>query len=208
MADDTASQYMDTIQAWLNALDGIAYVVDGRWAVLAVGQPHWMESALAGQAPALARGEILIGHSLMDYIHGTKVRAKWTEALEQLALRRQTSIAVPYRCDSPGNARRMHMSLTRLDLPDGVERYLFQSILLEEFTRPPMDIFAPEAMGNDPSLPMVAVCSFCGAVRQSEEGVWSAPETYYAKGGTSRVRVSHSVCPACEGVWIASLGLD
>ena len=48
------------LQALLEALDGVAYAVDGRGKVVAVGEAQWERAAVEGGAPELLSAEISI----------------------------------------------------------------------------------------------------------------------------------------------------
>lgn len=81
-----------------------------------------------------------------------------------------------------------------------IELVLFQSQVVDETLRPPIDLFDPtklmQLMNANGKLPIITMCSICQRV-QTNEPVWVEAEEYYQQGGTSKVRVSHGLCPDC-----------
>ena len=81
--------------------------------------------------------------------------------------------------------------------------FLFQSVELNSEQRPPIDLFKFQEIkvraGQEPDLPTIAMCSWCQKVRHEPTGGsrWLEAEDYYAAGGRSRVRISHSICDEC-----------
>lgn len=194
---------MKKIQPLLDCLEGTAYTIDGQGHIVAVGQPRWDAFAHANAAAELAEPGAVIGRPLLSFFAGDEVRSLWQRAIDMVRDGRLDSVALPCRCDSPTVERHMRVALTPLRLHDAPTLYLFQAVVLDECTRPAMNLFLP-AGG-----PQVAMCSFCHAIRAQDHDAapWQSPDAYYAGGGTSRVTVSHSVCPGCRDVWLRSLGL-
>jgi hypothetical protein len=99
----------------------------------------------------------------------------------------------------------MRMAVTRLEQGGKLEGFLFQSTLLAAETRPPLNIYDPasltEAEQQDATRPVVVMCSFCQRLRWPSAALpesWVEAEDYYRLGGSSRVRLSHGICPDCD----------
>ena len=80
--------------------------------------------------------------------------------------------------------------------------FLFQSVILGEAHRPPIDLFdfaGPERLrAQTKDLPIVSMCSYCQKVKDSHHaaGERLEAEEYYA-GGTSKVQINHGICSRC-----------
>ncbi len=143
----------------------------------------------------------ILGRSLFDMVAGSHVRDVATKVHAAVASGRRPSISYHYRCDAPHRKRQMRMAITCVECP-GDALVLYQSQLLAATDRPPMALFAapsPEAF-RDTSRPIISMCSYCHTVAWPGGGAgreWIEPEVYYARGGTSDVRISHAICPRC-----------
>ena len=62
-----------TAQALLDALDGIAYIVDEDGRIVAVGRNGWDDFARANGGEAIA-GSSVIGRSLFEFVAGPEVQ--------------------------------------------------------------------------------------------------------------------------------------
>ena len=97
----------------------------------------------------------------------------------------------------------MRLSVTPIRRGNHCQNLLFQSIVLEEHQRPPIDLFDFKEIEKrhvqDLILPVITMCSYCQKIRRDEVGEnnWIEADRYYALGGTSRVRISHGICSAC-----------
>ncbi len=109
------------------------------------------------------------------------------------------------RCDSPGVARNVRLSIGRLPLRDNGPGLLFQARIVTKTARPRLDIFDLNALltalRQQSDLPIVTMCSFCQQLRRpgsSDEDDWISAEEYYRLGGSSQVRISHGMCADCD----------
>ncbi len=188
----------------LDALPGVAYVVDAGGIIAGVGRRGWRLFAAEAGALDLADPQSVVGSSLFDFMAGDDVRHAYERIFERLR-RGEPHITMPCRCDSPGVVRDMRLSLTPIRHQRTVTAYLFQSITLSERTRPPISLFEFASHHYPETVPMLAMCSMCERVNpepgDGEEG-WMQAEHYYACGGTSQVRISHTICPACFRQWV------
>lgn len=192
------------IQQLLDALDGIAYVTDGDTRLVAVGRRGWREFAEENGAPELADGNKLLGRSIFEFIAGDTVKDAFRHVLERAAATGR-EVLLPCRCDGPEIVRDMRLTISALRRSHGIDGFLFQSIQLTEHARPPLALYDFRAL-QGAQRPLLAMCSLCQRVwfdRGDGAPVWLDAETYYAHGGSSWVRISHTICPDCFSRWVA-----
>jgi hypothetical protein len=196
----------------LDALSGVAYVIDSRFRLAAVGQPKWRDFAVEGGAPGLADGEALYGRNLFDFIAGEEVRDGYRHILDTLSRGHREGIVIPCRCDAPSLTRETLMGITALRSNAKTTGYLFHAMLCDTRSRPPMPLYdfaAARVQAPTDRRPMVSMCSLCERICRGDDcntssGGWVEAEAYYAGGGSSHVRISHTICPDCFGRWLAS----
>ncbi|MEX2616176.1 MAG: hypothetical protein WD767_08780 [Alphaproteobacteria bacterium] len=188
----------------LGAFDGICYVVDSEGVIRHIGARRWNAFARENGAPELDAGNT-VGRNLFDYIQGETVCRKLTDIMAELSRSSGDIWISPFRCDSPGEQRNMRLAVTGIHEGKEVTGYLFQSVLLEADSRPPMDIYDFKAMSAllkiHRNLPILSMCSYCQRVRDDRytTGEWASAETYYRRGGGAEVAISHGICDSCNG---------
>jgi hypothetical protein len=192
------------VQAFLEAMDGVAYLADAGGVIRAFGgaaTPLFRES---GNGPAPK--DTTKGANLFDVICGEEVKAAYRRVHDTVLGARSGYVGFDYRCDAPDVRRSMRMSITRFEVSGGSPFLLYQSQVLSAVARPWMSLFEPhrivEYRRQDSGLPIVRMCSFCQQVRWpddagSQTADWIEAETYYRRGGPSEVQVSHGLCPSC-----------
>jgi hypothetical protein len=193
------------LEELLDAVDGIAYAVDADHRIVAVGRRRWDRFAIENGAPELSADHV-IGRNLFEFVSGSDVK----QAYRDLAARVVSGgepVVVNTRCDSPGVARELRLSVAPLPLADRQKGLLFQAQIVSETARSRLDIFdftaLLEALLHQADLPIVTICSFCQRVRRpgaDDQEDWVTAEEYYRLGGTSRVRISHGLCADCDAV--------
>ncbi|MCK9519220.1 MAG: hypothetical protein M0R74_09405 [Dehalococcoidia bacterium] len=188
-----------TTRTLLDALPGVAYVVDLEGRILACGQGPWREFAEANGAPALADPRVVTGRTLTEFIEGEAAREADACIRRSLLLSRRDRVAYDFRCDSPDRIRRMRMHIRLLRDGGEPQAFLYQSLLLSERQRPALPLFAPRLPGLlDEESPIVTACSYCKRLRHpSMLQVWLTPEEYAGNGGRNDARVSHGICGDC-----------
>lgn len=189
----------------IDALDGVAYAIDPAGRIIAYGRPRWDRFAAENGAAELCEPENVIGLDLLATVQGDGVRRAYRELIAQLLRRERNGFAFSFRCDAPDVRREMRMAMTPLRAGREVTGVLFQSIVLSEGMRPPLDIFrfrgTASVLGRDSDRKIVTLCSWCQKVRADDWGSdprWIAPEEYYRRGGEADVLVSHGICEACS----------
>ena len=185
-------------------MDGIACAVDAENRVIAVGRRRWDRFAIENGAPELCADSI-IGRNLFEFVSAPDMRQAYRDLADRI-ISSGEPVSIAARCDRPGVARELRLSIAPLGLADNGPGLLFQAQIVGRTVRPPIDIFDFEALlsalKQEPDLPIVARCSFCQRLRRPGAGDddWVSAETYYRLGGTSRVRISHGLCADCDAV--------
>lgn len=193
-----------TSEALLDAMEGIAYLVDDKGLIQAVGGRRWKSFACENGAEALAEPPAVVRRPILGFVQGDEVRRSYARFLQTLRDGRREAVRFSYRCDAPETRREMRMCISAVRAGDKLTGFLFQSLVLTEESRPPVDLFDPEVIKAEVAaqarLPIVHMCSYCQRVRSDcsdGEQEWVTAEAYYGGGGTSRVRISHGICPEC-----------
>jgi hypothetical protein len=189
----------------LDAMDGVAYLVALDGEILAVGEPDWSEFADANASPGLTAAAV-VGTSLFAAIAGDPLREAFRRMHVSVGSGHRAEVGFQYRCDSPAIERHMRMSIRPVAAGGLV---LYQSQVLAEIPRPPLNLFAREwrAAGRQglPADLVVVLCSFCHRVvwpigADEAHQRWITPVEYYRLGGPSDIAVSHGLCPECYKV--------
>ncbi len=199
--DNTAPDALDlALEDLLEALDGIVYAVDREGRIVAHSTGDWSAACEAGGAPELAEPETVLGRPLADFAAGDEVRGVIERQLAAV-LAGEGPVVYHFRCDAPDVRREMRMAISPLRSGGAVHGALFQSVVLREAVRPPLDIYDHKALrerfADRNSIPVVTMCAYCQRLRRSPDEPFVDAEAYYRAGGTSEVRVSHGICPDC-----------
>jgi len=186
----------------LEALDGVAYLVGREGAILGYNAERWNRFAIANGAPELADPGRVLGRSLFDYIAGEEVVESQRAAAELVWTAGRSSVAYIGRCDSPDLRRDVRVAITPVHIQGAITALLYQSQILREELRPPMGLldYARSRIADE-TLPILSMCSYCHSVLfppGAPTAEWITPESYYRRGGTEAVRLSHTICPACH----------
>jgi len=189
-----------TVGELLEALDGIAYAVDGTGRIVAHSRASWTRACTEGEASELAEPGAVIGRSVTDFATSGEVRGMIERQLAAV-LAGDGPVVYHFRCDAPDVRREMRMSISALPAEGLARGALFQSVMLHEDVRPPLDIYdhrtLRERLAGRNDIPIVAMCAYCQRLQRATGEPFVEAETYYREGGTSEVRISHGVCPDC-----------
>jgi len=198
--EDVASSQMI-----IEAIEGIAYIVDRNGAIVAIGGENWDKFASDNGALDIFSNS-LIGRNLFDFVVGSTVRDSYKRFSSALFSGQRSTISFVYRCDSPSVRRDMRLCMSPIKSGDEVVGLLYQSLIVSEQERPQINLFntarLTDLVGLPEDAPTVALCSYChnvmreGADENCAED-WQTPETYYKFGGRSHVLISHGICPSC-----------
>ena len=190
------------VESLLDAMEGVAYLLDRDGIIVAVGREGWRSFAQDNDTSALAEAAAVVGRPLLSFVQGEAVRRAYEGYLEALRSGRRRALSFEFSCDSPTLARRMRLCISTVMAGSAPAGFLFQSLLLEERTRPPVSLFdaavIAAAFAEGRGQPLLSMCSYCQWVAVEKNGrEWIPAETYYRRGGTSAVRISHGICPRC-----------
>ncbi len=182
-------------------MEGLCYLVTFEGKILAIGSPNW-DAAMEMCNAAHLRADLLLGANIFAYVAGEEVAATYRDWMRALQTGREPQITFEYRCDAPALKREMRMTMTAVVDGGRPSSVLFQSLVLSETERPPINLFdaahMKRQMESDLALPLVTLCSYCHSVKvRAANGDWVSAEAYYQKGGSDQVRISHGVCPKC-----------
>ena len=195
------------LEEFLDAVDGIAYIVDAEYRIVAVGRRRWERFAIENDAPEL-RADKIIGRNLFEFMTGPELRQAYRDLADRIVSTGEPAVIAAH-CDSPGVARELRLSAAPLRLGDKGPGLLFQAQIVSETGRPHLDVFdfrtLLSAIKQEADLPIVTMCSFCEQLRRpgsgpgsGDEEEWITAETYYRLGGSRRVRISHGLCADCD----------
>jgi hypothetical protein len=196
-------------EVWLDAMAGVSYVVAPNGRILRVGK-EWDRFAGNNDSPLVTSNHV-VGRDLFSMIDGESVRDAYRLMHERIIAGSRDVICFTFRCDAPEAKRTMRMAITALRSGKELAALLYQSQLVSEIDRPPLGLFSASRLYHDgyerpepsgPPLPQVSICSFCHAAAwplnaPRDDREWIAPEVYYARGGSSEIRLSHGICPEC-----------
>ena len=186
----------------LDALEGVAYLADLDGMIRALRSVNWMTTAReAGTADRLAVNDV-IGRNLYDIIQGNEVRQWYRNMTARLVGGGERQISFTYRCDQPDMQREMRMCMSAVRCNGHVSAILYQSLVMNEASRPPISFLAPEAIAEafkKDKRPIVTLCSICARIKMNKISPhsWVNSDFYYRLGGKADVRLSHGICPAC-----------
>ena len=198
-----------SVEDWLDALDGVAYLAAPSGVILGVGRNGWARFALTvgGHSPS---ANDVIGQSLFDMIADDEARSAFRAIHGRVASLARSALTYEYRCDAPNLERLMRMSVSALTTRGRLQGVLYQSILVSAKDRVPLEFLSnSEALREEQrlsALPFVKICQFCAKVSMRAWGAeWIEPHVYYQRGGGDQVRLSHGVCSECERTRLAPL---
>lgn len=189
----------------IDGLEGVVYLLDRHYRIVDFGRRHWRDFARAGGAEALLDDANVQGRCLFDFIASPEVRDAQRSYIDYVFKGVSPEVVLPYRCDAPELERLCRLSIQPLDHDGPPVLLVVQSITLAERSRPRIELFRFLHPPPDDDWPLLSMCSYCQQVRLSEErgGKWVPPERYYRSGGTSRVAVTHTICPDCFDAFVA-----
>jgi hypothetical protein len=172
------------------ATSSMSYVLGPDDRIAAVDQA-WNTFA-ASQGAGDLTGAQIVGKPLRACIADSNTHEIYA-LLFGAARKLQRSVAVPFRCDSPGLRR--FMTLRADPLPDGSLRISTTLVRAEE--RPPVALLSPTAPRSDGVL---KICGWCKRIPLSS-GAWVEVEIALQELGlleaSEMPRLTHGVCPAC-----------
>lgn len=195
------------IQSILDSISGVAWIINSKLDIIAIGRSRWETASQVNDGDDDASISSIIGTNLLDQIGGAEVRRVYRDLIARVLDDNEDEIRFSYRCDSPDTRREMMLLISRFRT-QGDHGVLFQSLIVDEQQRVPVNLFRFEDIVDfDEMIPdlghgeVVTMCSFCQMVKEgfgdSTNSEWIDPEDYYRQGGEAEVRISHGVCERC-----------
>lgn len=183
----------------LEAIDGVALVIDPGLVVRHVGWRNW--NRFWTENGGGTDGAFVPGRVITDFFTEGEVRDTYRKLLSDVIARKRRWIKIDYRCDSPVLRRSMRLAVTPVESGGAVRYLLYQSTILAVEQRPAVPLFDAPAVGSG-HWSVVKVCSICAKVRwPSRDSVakaeWIEPQEYYRRGGEDVVLLSHGFCRPC-----------
>ena len=194
-----------TQQRLLDAMDGIAMILDRELRIVQIGEPNWQKFLDDNPPPdpaARARAkQSVLGRPVTEFIAGEAVRATFAELFNSVLGGTRAVVRIDYRCDAPTQRRDMRLSVRPVTADGEVRHLLYQSVLLWAQQRPAIPLFGvPVADQDDDDI--LTLCAICarvawpiGVPRGAQE--WIEPADYYQRGGSEIALISHGFCEDC-----------
>ena len=152
----------------------------------------WNKEA-AKQDGHAARSESVLGLSIWSVIQGADTQS-FLNALFFVCRKTQQPVTVPYRCDTPTEARLFEMEIEPLS---------DEGLRVSHYIMPDPDLDGQTLALHDGAFPQEQ-CSQC--LRVQHMGVW-AESFPLLRAGTKGLH--YTVCPACRAAALdAAMGLD
>ncbi len=187
----------------LDSLYGIAYLVDRDGYLVDYGEKNWNDFANSNDTKELTNRQNVIGKKIYDFVSGEETKESYRKINETLFSGLKSCIYFHYRCDAPDFRRDMKMSITPIKVDGYIKYLLYQSLVISETMRPPINILKKQSVKSEESENLVNICSYCKSIKivrylnGIENISWVAPEDYYRLGGREDVLLSHGICPSC-----------
>ncbi len=194
-----------TEQSLLDAMDGIAMILDRDLCILRLGEPNWQQ--FLDENPPSERDAHI--HAKQDvherpvtqFFAGNAVRATFAALFHSVMNGDRPVVQFSYRCDAPTLRRSMRLSVRPIMSGKDVRHLLYQSIVLSSEPRPALALFGAPVATRDAD-DILTLCAICARVAwpvgaPTGEREWIEPTEYYHRGGGEVVLISHGFCEAC-----------
>lgn len=186
----------------LENLYGIAYLIDRGGYLVDYSEKNWNDFAISNNSYDVAKRENIIGKEIYSFISDTETKETYKKMNELIFRGQRGNIHFYYRCDAPEYRRDMKMCITPVRIDGEVKYALYQSILLSETMRPPMNIFRNKSVSEREGTSFITICSYCKNIKKvcnddEKTSKWITPEEYYKNGGKENVMLSHGICTFC-----------
>lgn len=192
---------LNDAQALLDAMDGVAYVLD-RDGVIILQSQSASDRSEGALRPCI--GAVGCGRSIYDTIDSAVIRTVFREVHDAVWSGNRPRASFFCRCDVPEAERLVRMSLSLIQGENGPVGILLQSVQMREEPRVPLPLFTAQVRPHTraPDRPIVVLCAFCLSVGWPANcgdapDEWITAPEYYRRGGGSEVAISHGVCVPC-----------
>ncbi|GFO58163.1 hypothetical protein GMST_04880 [Geomonas silvestris] len=175
------------------------YTIDNQDQIAKVST-NWDSFETAAQDSGRFLSAGIIGLPVWDFIDGAETSLLYKVIFNRIR-KHNSSIVIPYRCDSPTVRRTLELHLSAR-LNGSID---FYSYLLQEECRDTVDLFDPSF---DRSNEHIRVCSICKRVALSDHH-WVEVEAAIAHLGlfttVKMPQITHGLCPECYAMAMAEL---
>lgn len=193
-----------TNQNLLDAMDGIAMILDHELHIVRIGEPNWQQFLDNNPPPdstARLSKESVLNRPVTQFIAGDPVRSTFAHLFNTVLSGSRPVVRIDYRCDAPTLRRDMRLSVRPIMTGGDVRYLLYQSVTLSVQQRPAIPLFgAPVSDQSAEDIP--TLCAICARVAwpiSAPIGAreWIDPIEYYRRGGGDAALISHGFCEAC-----------
>lgn len=194
-----------TPQSLLDAMDGIAMILDRDLRITRIGEPNWRkfldENPPADLAARNRARQSALDRPVTQFFAGDAVRTTFADLFASVLDGKRPIVRVDYRCDAPTLRRDMRLSVRPIATGGGVRHLLYQSVTLSVRQRPAIPLFEAAVADRD-AQDILTLCAICarvawpiGAPTGARE--WIEPPEFYRRGGGDVALISHGFCEAC-----------
>jgi hypothetical protein len=186
-------------QDLLEAVDGVALLLDRDLIVRRVGWRNWNE--FWTRNGGAGDGATVLGCDVTGFFSEGEVRDTYRQLFLGVMAGTRHSVKIDYRCDSPILRRSMRLAVTIVPGDPKPEYLLYQSITLAIEQRPAIPLFGAPAAGANFS-DALKICAGCAKVQwpmgsNDPKAEWIEPQEYYRRGGSDVILLSHGFCRPC-----------
>ncbi len=194
-----------THQNLLDAMDGVAMILDHELRIIGVGEPNWQRflDENRPQAPSACNGSSasVLNRPVTQFIAGNAVRSTFAELFNSVLSGARPLVQIDYRCDAPNLRRDMRLSARPIQTGDEVRHLLYQSVMLSALQRPDIPLFGIPVADQE-AEDILTLCAICARVAwpvgaPSGAREWIEPPEYYRRGGGEVSLISHGFCERC-----------
>lgn len=156
-----------THHSLLDAMDGIAMILDRELRIVQVGEPNWERflDANPPQDPAARNHskESVLDRPVTQFIAGNTVRSTFAELFKSVLSGTRPLVRIHYRCDAPTLRRDMRLSVSPIATAGEVRHLLYQSVMLWAQQRPAIPLFGVPVADEDVE-DILTLCAICARV--------------------------------------------
>lgn len=188
-----------SLQDILEAMDGIALLIDRDLIVRRVGRRHWDQ--FWSRNGGLPTDVGIIGRDITASFSEGEVRDTYHKLFIEMLEGKRGLVRIAYRCDAPTLRRSMRLAVTPVETDTARQYLLYQSSILSVEQRPAIPLFGATVVGL-PGPGVLRICSICAKVAWPTAGdpgndEWIEPQDYYRRGGADVALLSHGFCAPC-----------
>jgi hypothetical protein len=194
-----------THQNLLDAMDGIAMILDAELRIIRVGGPNWQKFFDDNPPQSLTvcnrSADSMLNRPVTQFFAGDALRKTFTDLFNSVISGTRSLVLVDFRCDAPTLRRDMRLSVRPITTKGQARYVLYQSIMVSVQPRPAIPLFSAAVADQDVDH-ILTLCAICarvawpiGAPTGARE--WIEPPEFYVRGGGDVSLISHGFCEDC-----------